>query len=258
MRPLFRRQPASLRHNSQKPDRQRQGTTVSSRRMPHAPHLLHYASPQTDSPFCGTVDTRSKDTGAAASDTSARARSERRHRRAGARTRACDATKIAASREHMACAPDLPPSAETHRPGTGNSVCSTTTHRYALRRQRRRGADRDLLNRPTNLFSPISRAALAGTQASTAGYATRGGGTGTAQRGRATLCPRPPARRRRFARAGAANSQPVASMRVTLRRRLQGLCMWLQRGWRRKKRGREMLCLAKGGCVRRRRQAAKH
>lgn len=70
--------------------------------------------------------------------------------------------------------PDLPPSAETHRPGAGNSVCSTTTHRYALRRQRRRGADRDLLNRPTNLFSPISRAALAGTQASTAGYATRG------------------------------------------------------------------------------------
>lgn len=204
------------------------------------------------------MDTRSKDTGAAASDTSARARSERRHRRAGARTRACDATKIAASREHMACAPDLPPSAETHRPGAGNSVCSTTTHRYALRRQRRRGADRDLLNGPANLFSPISRAALAGTQASTAGYATRGGGTGTAQRGRATLCPRPPARRRRFARAGAANSQPVASMRVTLRRRLQGLCMWLQRRWRRKKRGREMLCLAKGGCVRRRRQAAKH
>ena len=139
--------------------------------------------------------------------------------------------------------PDLPPSAETHRPGAGNSVCSTTTHRYALRRQRRRGADRDLLNRPTNLFSPISRAALAGTQASTAGYATRG----AAPARHSAAAPRcVPARRRRFARAGAANSQPVASMRVTLRRRLQGLCMWLQRGWRRKKKGARDAVFGKG------------
>jgi hypothetical protein len=116
MRPLFRRQPASLRQNPIGSGRE----LLYPQLAPHATRatfitVLHYASPQTDSPFCGTVDTRSKDTGAAASDTSARARSERRHRRAGARTggRACDATKIAAAREHMACAPGAPgPAAE--------------------------------------------------------------------------------------------------------------------------------------------------
>jgi hypothetical protein len=35
-------------------------------------------------------------------------------------------------------------------------------------------------------------------------------------------------------------------MRVTLRRRLQGLCMWLQRGWRRKKKGARDAVFGKG------------
>jgi hypothetical protein len=93
------------------PDRQRQGTTVSSRRMPHAPHLLLLRFRRRTGRFAAlwthVVKTREQ-------QRQTRARSERRHRRAGARTRACDATKIAASREHMACAPGAPagPAAE--------------------------------------------------------------------------------------------------------------------------------------------------
>lgn len=154
--------------------------------------------------------------------------------------------------------PDLPPSAETHRPGAGNSVCSTTTHRYALRRQRRRGADRDLLNRPTNLFSPISRAALAGTQASTAGYATRGAAPARHSAAAPRCVPaRPPAAVGLRARA-----RPTANRLLRCASRCVVVCRDCACGCRGgggvKKRGREMLCLAKGGCVRRRRQAAKH